>query len=253
MVTSLCKARIPESCRYHGLGKDLPDKIYTETIQNLEQTNRNIHLWNTSEPDDFLTQIERNQASYIWNRAVKMYQKELKEEKLKQRKLPLLNDTKTLEDEIYNSAVNVFNSAENITIYASNHSTISLKLVANARYAKNNCAIVTKAILTNMSPEEFKSEQPLKAIRIDASDTKNVEKIWHHAAFIVTRNNEEYVVDYTIRQFDTKLPIPYVGKKEEWMVKVNEITGETWSDKPLQNWSIANGETKASLSMKLIP
>lgn len=248
-----CKARVPESCRYHGLGKDLPESIYAKVVESLEQTNKNIHIWNSTQPDDFLIQIERNQASYVWKRAIKQHKQDLRTQELTNRSIPLLENPITVEDKIYNSAAKVFNEATEINIYSASQATIPLKLVSNARYAKNNCAIVTKAILNNIDAKEFESEQPLKSIRIDAPDTKDIDKTWHHAAFIVTKNNEEYVVDYTIRQFDKTLSIPHVSKKNVWLNKINEITGENWSEKPLKNWSITSGETRASLSMKLIP
>lgn len=240
-----CRAKIPANCRYHGLGKELPQEAYDKIMLRIDGELLNRERFFTPSANRvFDDAYQQRLCSYLWKEELKNYKIELRNTKLRNQVLPYRNNPTTVEDHLYNDAVKVFNESTHLTMYNSIYQMLPVKAVTDSRIARSKCGVVTLKILADIDPSDLGSEKPLRSIRVDALDTKKPGMYWHHVGLVVTRGGEEYIVDYTMRQFNSKAPVPYVGKKEDWLNTLNAMVGEEFSEKELVSWSFKSDTTK---------
>jgi hypothetical protein len=49
-----------------------------------------------------------------------------------------------------------------------------------------------------------------------------------HTGILCEDRTGLFIVDYTMRQFDSELPFPFVGKISDWMATIGVATGSRW-------------------------
>ncbi|KQO98179.1 hypothetical protein [Leifsonia sp. Leaf264] len=86
--------------------------------------------------------------------------------------------------------------------------------------ARGNCWAATNELLDRIDPEE------LGATAIDEITLTNRRD---HVAISATDGKTDWVVDYTIRQFDAELAFPWVGTEASWKSTIEVSTGQTWA------------------------
>lgn len=98
--------------------------------------------------------------------------------------------------------------------------------------ADGNCESASDAVIA-LGAAELGAEKLDKATILDPTGG-------FHCAVVAGRGSEEWVVDYTLRQFDDQADFPYVGTIDDWHAKVQDATGLPWgwasSPKPGWNW-----------------
>lgn len=235
MTTSECRAAVPEICRYHSLGKELPQEKFDEVLAHLESVKRTQLV--LGKDLTVATQIQRHYSTYAWTQAIKSHKRDLRQQAIISNQLPLNEQPETVVDEIYNNAVTVYNNSADQTFDSYRGQVLPFKQIIDARTAKNNCGKFSTMLVRDFTAEDFGSEKPLEVTRMDAVDSKKKGMFWHHAAIIVHKEGKPYVVDYTIRQFNPKLPVPYIAIPEQWAKDLNEATGEKWTTETLSPWA----------------
>jgi hypothetical protein len=252
MTDYKCQAVIPSSCRFHGLGKNLPDDVYTvmnnKVADALEQS-APYKRSRAKNNDGLFNYFQNGYAEMLWKGYIKDYNYTAKLEKTRDKILkPKLASTAS--DEVYNKAVHTYNVSKDIDFYTYKSELIPFKAIFLPLRAKNNCSQVSRLIVEKFDKKDLASDTELKIIRMDAPDSKKPKMFWHHAAVEVERDGQKFVVDYTIHQFDKTIPIPYVDTIENWTEKLNSITGEQWTNEHLDPWHIKGGETRNSFFVK---
>jgi hypothetical protein len=252
MINSPCKAAIPASCRFHGLGSKLPDDAYKQILSQINQDlarSAPYRLEHVKGDEQLFNNLQNGLAEFYWKNYLKTYRHETK---LKAAKETMLKHKPvvTSSDEIFNKAVDVFNKSTELDFTSYQSQTLPFKSVVFPVKSKNNCSQVSVLVVKNFDAKDFGSDSPLKIVRVDAPDSNKPHMFWHHAAVEVERDGERFVVDYTINQFDKTQPVPYVDTIQNWTAKLNQITGEGWSEEHLGSWSVQGGEVKENLTRR---
>lgn len=94
--------------------------------------------------------------------------------------------------------------------------------MADPDKAYNNCDAASSEIVERLHPSDFDADE----IRYIGVETVNSEKF--HAAVLVIKNGNQYIADYTIRQFNPALPYPYVNTKEKWLEELRSYSSVPW-------------------------
>lgn len=102
-------------------------------------------------------------------------------------------------------------------------------LMDNPELIRGNCLPASEAIIENMMlGDDFK---------VSAVELK-YERGVHAAINIVTPEEENLVLDFTMRQFDSEAPMPFLGKREEWEARVDGYITNVWLDRRVENGSL---------------
>lgn len=232
-----CKAKIPETCRHHGLGKHLNDKDYFHVNERVQDSIKEMMKHFSSHSPEYIEFAVAKHTVFCWTRSMSAY-----DESLKTKPLPLLQNVSTEADELKNVAIGLFNEANILTAYK--NGPFPIKAIQHAGKAKNLCAYTSLMFLKRFTDKDFQSDTPVEIIRRDALDSKKPGMFWHHAAIMTSYKGKKYVVDYTIRQFNPKLPIPWVGTVKEWEQTLTTANGETWGTTHLNKFMVQGGETR---------
>ena len=99
---------------------------------------------------------------------------------------------------------------------------LTLADMADAKLAYNNCDAASAEIVERLNASDFNADN-LQYIGVETSDSQKF-----HAAVLVTKENQQFVVDYTIRQFNSTLPYPYIATRQEWMTQLEKETSLRW-------------------------
>lgn len=239
--SSKCQAKIPQACRYHGLGKTLNDddfqylshrveKHVTSTVEAIKNYFPNISK-------DAMEEKINDATIFCWERSMFAY-----EQALKSKTIPAIKNPTTEVEELTNVAIGLFNNANVLAAYKS--SPFPLKAIQHAGKARNLCAYTSLMFMKRFTEEDFQSDAPLEIIRRDAVDSKKPGMFWHHAAILTSFKDKKYVVDYTMRQFNPKLAMPWVGTVEDWEKTLHKANGEQWTQQHLNKFSVQGGETR---------
>ena len=243
MTSTVCKAKVKANCRTHGYGTDFEPELYEKFKISIEESLDNLTRWMTSEinpsriPEEELPPLLEKHAKMRWEQMRPIDNRLKKQKKALAFNLPVPEG-----DGLDTGAALIFNNSTELTVAISGGKTAYVKEVTNATVAKNACAVVSMKLVDNFPlKESWNSETEPVIVRRDAYDTKKPVMFWHHAAIQVTKNGEPWVIDYTIRQFNTKLPFPYVAKLNDWEKTLNDSTGEQWVEKNLTDWTVETG------------
>lgn len=248
MKVSSCRAEVPANCRYHGYGANFEPEIYEKIRASVERVLSNTTSWatSTSNPNriaesDLPALLERT-AKSMWEQAKPL------DNRLKRRKKALAFNLPVPEDMGLNAhAAKIFNASTDLTVTLQGGQEVHIKEVTHAAVARNACAVVSMKLVDVFgSGEQWGSDTDPVVVRRDAPDSKKKGMFWHHAAIQVTKDNEPWVIDYTIRQFNKKLPFPYVGKLKDWEDELKNSTGEQWVEDNLTDWTVTTGYPKNS-------
>lgn len=110
--------------------------------------------------------------------------------------------------------------------------TMMLHQMGEPLSADGNCESVSDAVIS-LGAAELGAEKLDKAVILDPTGG-------FHCAVVAGSQGREWVVDYTLRQFDAQADFPYVGTLDDWHAKVQSATGLPWdwasSPKPDWNW-----------------
>lgn len=88
--------------------------------------------------------------------------------------------------------------------------------------AVNQCESISQAVLEETTPNELGADNAEELIAYGGG--------FVHEAILCERNGEEWVVDYTIRQFQVtnksrvggELDFPWVGSKDDWLATIRD-------------------------------
>lgn len=110
--------------------------------------------------------------------------------------------------------------------------TMVLHQMGQPLAADGNCENSTDAVI-ELGPGELGADRLDKATILSPTGG-------FHCAVVAGKGEQEWVVDYTLRQFDDQADFPYVGTLDEWHAKVQASTGLPWewasSPSPDWNW-----------------
>lgn len=101
--------------------------------------------------------------------------------------------------------------------------TVNLKDMQEGSVAQGNCWAITNELIEVVPAGEF------EASWTDEISITTGAKGLDHTALLVGDKDSIYVVDYTARQFDQKLPFPFIAKVDEWKNSLSEAYGSTFS------------------------
>lgn len=95
----------------------------------------------------------------------------------------------------------------------------------DAEIFRNNCDAVSYAIA-----EDSTTEDNIRIVRLDFQEGC-------HVATYMTANEEDYVIDWTYRQYDIEAPFPYIAPKEQWLESVQQHVHNQYGDSLVeQTW-----------------
>lgn len=101
--------------------------------------------------------------------------------------------------------------------------TVNLKDMQQGPVAQGNCWAITNELIEIVPAAEF------DAAWTDEISITTGPKGLDHTALLVGAKDSIYVVDYTARQFDQKLPFPFVAKVDEWKNSLSKAYGKNFS------------------------
>jgi hypothetical protein len=99
--------------------------------------------------------------------------------------------------------------------------TVTLSELGDPYVARGNCWMTSMELLENIGAE-------MGPGGLDLIGMTGRRFGGYHAALVLTDPDGEYVIDYTIRQFNPGLPFPYTGTVPEWAALIGASTGDTW-------------------------
>jgi hypothetical protein len=103
----------------------------------------------------------------------------------------------------------------------SKHEYLTLQdLIQKPKLMRGNCLPLTEAIIEN---SQLGDEYEVSVAEIQYNRGM-------HAAVSVKSNQDDLVLDFTMRQFDADAPFPYVGKREDWEKKIDTYVEIIWLD-----------------------
>ena len=107
-----------------------------------------------------------------------------------------------------------------------------LHMMGDPLSADGNCEASTDAVI-GLGAAELGADRLDKATILSPTGG-------FHCAVVAGKSGSEWVVDYTMRQFDEHADFPYVGTLDDWHRKVQDATGLPWdwasSPAPEWNW-----------------
>jgi len=96
-------------------------------------------------------------------------------------------------------------------------------MLQNTKMFTNNCGPITWAVMENLNadmPEGYRVEDYILEYRQGV----------HVACLITDENGEQYVLDYTAKQYDSRLPCPLVEPKERWEAIIDKQVAILYND-----------------------
>jgi hypothetical protein len=94
-------------------------------------------------------------------------------------------------------------------------------IIDNNKLIRGNCLAVTHGIIENhMLNDDYEV----------SAATLAYEK-GYHAAVQIKHQDETMILDFTMRQFDSEAPLPYIGRRAEWEEKIDSYIESIWLDK----------------------
>jgi hypothetical protein len=125
---------------------------------------------------------------------------------------------KTLQKELLADSRSVLNNYDDLSIVSQTGQQLTLADMGDPQLAQSNCWAVVSEIIENVSSSEFNSRE------IDFISLKNDDN--YHAGVYVALSGQDFVVDYTARQFNPKLPFPLVATVENWEATITPYLGK---------------------------
>lgn len=109
--------------------------------------------------------------------------------------------------------------------------TMMLHEMGEPLSADGNCESVSDAVI-ELGAAELGAERLDKATILDPTGG-------FHCAVVAGKGDQEWVVDYTLRQFDDQADFPYVGTLDDWHAKIQSSTGLPWewASNPSPDWN----------------
>lgn len=94
-------------------------------------------------------------------------------------------------------------------------------LIDDPANIRGNCMPVSEAIIENMQLDD--------SYEVDAVQL-SYKKGFHIGVGIKTPDNEELVLDFTMKQFDNEAPMPYLGRRADWEQRIDSYINNIWLD-----------------------
>lgn len=107
------------------------------------------------------------------------------------------------------------------SVTAEDYGTLELHQMSDPDLARGNCWSTSNSLL-ELDPAEFGADETDQLI-IES------EGMGQHVAVRASKEGKEWVVDYTIRQFDKDASFPWVGSTKDWKGLVTARTNADWS------------------------
>ena len=129
--------------------------------------------------------------------------------------------------ELIELAYDFMNYADEITI--ENHHKVGPEMVTladmleNNKLFSNNCGPTTWAILDDLRNEEIAGYS-------FKEHTLTYNEGVHVAVLATSDSGEEYVIDFTAKQYYSKLPCPLVEKRENWEKSIDTYVSMLYKD-----------------------